>query len=55
MSQDNRCCGAIVCPGKALDKHFVYVADRSFKTQRSIPMAFFDRFEGQSVFNPPYP
>ncbi len=49
------CVGAILCPGKRLAEHFVYVADRSFKCQRSIPMAFFDRFEGRSVFNPKYP
>ena len=49
------CRGAIVCPGRHLGEHFVYVADKSYKCQRSIPMAFFDRFDGQAVFNPAYP
>lgn len=49
------CQGAIVCPGHRLAEHFVYVAEKSFKCQRSIPMAFFDRFDGQSVFDPVYP
>jgi hypothetical protein len=48
------CQGAVLCPGKRLAEHFVYVADQSFKCQRSIPMAFFDHFEGQAVFNPRY-
>jgi hypothetical protein len=47
--------GVVLCPGRRLAEHFVYVAERSFKCQRSIPMAFFDRFEGQAVFNPAYP
>lgn len=51
----NVCIAAVVCPGKCLGKHFVYVADRSFKCQRSIPMAFFDKFDGKAVFNPRYP
>ena len=46
--------GVVLCPGKLLAEHFVYVADKSFKCQRSIPMAFFDRFDGQAVFNPAY-
>ena len=49
------CQGAVVCPGKRLGEHFVYVADKSYKCQRTIPMAFFDRFDGKSVFNPAYP
>jgi hypothetical protein len=49
------CQGVVLCPGGRLAEHFVYVADRSFKCQRSIPMNFFDRFDGQAVFNPPYP
>jgi hypothetical protein len=48
------CQGAVLCPGKRLAEHFVYVADKSFNCQRSIPMAFFDRFDGQAVFNPRY-
>lgn len=49
------CQGLILCPGSKLGVHFVYVGEQSFKCQRSIPMAFFDAFEGQSVFNPEYP
>lgn len=49
------CQGAVLCPGRRLAEHFVYVAEKSFKCQRAIPMAFFDRFEGRAVFNPPYP
>lgn len=44
--------GAIVCPGAMLGKHFSYVSDESYKCQRSMPMSFFEKFEGQSVFNP---
>ncbi len=49
------CKGLILCPGAKLGAHFVYVGEQSFKCQRSIPMAFFSAFEGQAVFNPPYP
>lgn len=48
------CQGAVLCPGRRLAEHFVYVAEKSFKCQRSMPMAFFDHFDGQSVFNPDY-
>jgi hypothetical protein len=44
--------GAILCPGSVLGRHFSYVSDESFKCQRTIPMSFFDKFEGMSVFNP---
>jgi hypothetical protein len=49
------CQGAVLCPGRRLAEHFVYVAEKSFKCQRSIPMTFFDKFEGQAVFNPEFP
>lgn len=49
------CQGTVLCPGRRLAEHFVYVAEKSFKCQRSIPMALFDRVDGQSVFNPKYP
>jgi hypothetical protein len=49
------CQGVVLCPGRRLAEHFVYVAERSFKCQRSIPMAFFERFADQAVFNPEYP
>jgi hypothetical protein len=48
------CQGAVLCPGKRLADHFVYVAEKSYKCQRSIPMAFFNHFDGQAVFNPRY-
>jgi DNA-binding response OmpR family regulator len=38
--------GLIMCPGEELGKHFTYVAEKSFKCQRSIPMSFFDEFKG---------
>jgi len=44
--------GLIMCPGEELGKHFTYVAEKSFKCQRSIPMSFFEEFKGQVVFNP---
>ena len=49
------CEGIVLCPGKRLAEHFAYVANESFKCQRSIPMAFFDKFAGKAVFNPAYP
>ncbi len=49
------CQGVVLCPGRRLAEHFVYVAEQSFKCQRAIPMAFFDYFDGKSVFNPRYP
>lgn len=49
------CQGAVLCPGKRLAEHFVYVGDRSFKCQRTIPIAFFDHFDGKAVYNPKYP
>jgi hypothetical protein len=42
------CQGTVLCPGRRLAEHFVYVADQSFKCQRAIPMTFFDRFDGQA-------
>ena len=44
--------GVVMCPGEELGKSFTYVAEKSFKCQRSIPMSFFDEFKGQVVFNP---
>jgi hypothetical protein len=51
----NICEGTVVCPGKRLGQHFVYVAEKSYKCQRSIPMDYFDHFDGKAVFNPSYP
>jgi hypothetical protein len=47
--------GGVLCTGGKLGQHFTYVADKSYKCQRSIPMAFFDGIIGQSVFNPKAP
>lgn len=44
--------GLILCPGEELGKNFTYVADKSFKCQRSIPMSFFDEYKGKAVYNP---
>lgn len=47
--------GFILSPGAFLGDHFSYVADQSFKCQRSIPMEFFSASEkGQARVNPPY-
>lgn len=51
-SATHTCAGLVLCPGIRLGEHFTYVADKSFKCQRAIPMAFFDSIEGRSVFNP---
>jgi hypothetical protein len=42
--------GIVVCAGADLGNYFSYVADKSYKCQRSIPMEFFDQFAGESVF-----
>lgn len=42
----------IICPGEELGKNFTYVAEKSFKCQRSIPMSFFENYKGKVVFNP---
>jgi hypothetical protein len=47
--------GAVICPGGRLGDHFAFVADTSFKCQRSIPMAFFDEFDGRAVSDPEWP
>jgi len=44
--------GLILLAGADLGKHFTYVADKSEKSQRSIPMDFFRTLKGMSVFNP---
>lgn len=44
--------GLIICAGADLGKHFTYVAEESYKCQRSIPMDFFKSLKGKSVFNP---
>lgn len=42
--------GFVLMPGKKLGEHFTYVADQNYKCQRSIPMSFFDQFEGTATF-----
>ena len=44
--------GIVLCPGEKLSEHFSFVSDTSYKCQRTIPMRFFDQFEGQAVYNP---
>lgn len=51
-AMDGAIAGLIMCPGEELGKSFTYVAEKSFKCQRSIPMGFFEEFKGQVVFNP---
>jgi len=44
--------GIILSPGEKLGELFSYVSAESYKSQRSIPMTFFDKYNGQAVFNP---
>jgi hypothetical protein len=44
--------GVIIAPGEKLGEIFTYISDVSYKCQRSIPMSFFNSFEGQCVCNP---
>lgn len=44
--------GIILCPGEKLGEHFSYVSDTNFKCQRSIPMSFFDKYQGKALYNP---
>ena len=44
--------GIVLCPGSRLGDHFSYVADESYKCQRSIPMEFFRKYDGHAVYNP---
>jgi len=44
--------GIILSPGEKLGKLFSYVSDQSYKCQRAIPMTFFEKYYGKSVFNP---
>lgn len=44
--------GIILSPGEKLGELFSYVSEQSFKCQRSIPMSFFNKYYGKSVFNP---
>ena len=42
--------GVILSPGEKLGEVFSYISDQSYKCQRAIPMAFFDKYYGESVF-----
>ena len=44
--------GVILTPGERLGDIFSYVSSQSYKCQRAIPMSFFERYYGKSVFNP---
>lgn len=44
--------GIVLVPGEELGKNFTYVAEKSFKCQRSIPMDFFEKYKGRAVYNP---
>ncbi|NLI35020.1 MAG: nuclease [Bacteroidales bacterium] len=44
--------GLILSNGEALGQTFTYVSDKSYKCQRSIPMDFFEKYSGKSLFNP---
>jgi len=44
--------GIILSPGEKLGELFSYVSSQSYKCQRAIPMTFFDKYNGKSVFNP---
>lgn len=43
--------GIILSPGEKLGEVFSYVSDKSYKCQRSIPMNFFNKYQGQVVIN----
>lgn len=44
--------GVIIAPGEKLGEIFTYVSDVSYKCQRSIPMSFFNTYDGRCVYNP---
>ncbi len=44
--------GIILCPGEKLGEIFSYVGAESYKCQRAIPIAFFEKHYGKCVFNP---
>jgi len=46
----NKLKGIALLSGADLGQHFTYVSATSYKCQRSIPMDFIKRFEGQSVY-----
>jgi hypothetical protein len=44
--------GVILSPGEKLGDLFSYVSSENFKCQRAIPMSFFEKNNGKSIFNP---
>lgn len=44
--------GVVLMSGSEIVDEFSLVGDTSYKCQRTIPMTFFDRYKGKSVFNP---
>lgn len=44
--------GILLTTGEKLGNYGTYVAEQSFKCQRSIPMDFFEEFKGKVVYNP---
>ena len=53
MDKSTNCVqGIILMPGGRLGNYFSHVDGISGKCQRSIPMTFFDSYDGKAVFNP---
>jgi hypothetical protein len=44
--------GVILSPGARLGELFSYVSGTSYKCQRTIPISFFEKYNGKCVFNP---
>lgn len=44
--------GIVLVPGRELENAFTMVDGVSYKCQRSIPMEYFEKYKGKSVFNP---
>jgi len=44
--------GIVLAIGDKLGENFTYIANKSYKSQRSIPMSFFEGIKGKSIFNP---
>jgi hypothetical protein len=44
--------GIILTPGAKLGEVFSYVSNKSYKCQRTIPISFFEKFNGMAIFNP---
>jgi len=44
--------GVVLAIGDKLGENFTYIANKSYKSQRSILMSFFESIKGKSIFNP---